>query len=807
MLAQMRRRPPVVPARDPPVVARKAAQLPGLSRSLALAGIHTSGSAGETRGIAVSQPEDPEEREADRVADHIMRSADESCDCGGACEQCASESAGGAGLKRMTRPSSPRMHVPDGTSVRRALSSAGSRLDESERAFMERRFGSDFSDVRVHSGAEASSAAASVNARAFTVGHDVVFSTGQYTPGASSGRWLLAHELTHFVQQQPSSMQVLRSGKKRAIGGAACRGADCSPGEARLLVRSRTARAVLQRQASPNVLRHTGHWGAIDSPAVLGLWAKEAAIKKLWTGQNVRTVQEAPDKMADLVEGALPKLRAALRSENEFTGSTEARADADEALRLRWQLIRDPVLEEFLKRYTGVFSQALAHTPQGCALLTRPDEITRVRHQPFNQSAFTGHGHDMLHKGDIRGVREVLDIKGCGPLENCGVGDTDYIWFILKRDPSWIYVSNPWLDKFDWYIAGIAQEVAESTQFAAELFPRLLQIAGFSLGLSSRLAVILASEILSALGEQGVRSARGEEMQSALEILKGVGFGVLVAHFTGHLFGGHPSGDLAADLDRATEKAAGTARVEIATTDAALVERELSAGKARVVEDPDLIADGYRMEVDVVSEGQAHTWRQKFDGNWCRFSDGEICVRALSPAVETESAEAIFKLRQIPKALKAGAKAVFGVGKRLVRPIRAQALKATGPIDERLLEWARKARTDLVQAGVDWGKSNVVTAKVLADGKELWVVVDNPEWAMHAEGALIAEIEQLKATRLKVEVRQIFSERIPCGEGYAGCMRNVTQAFPEAEVFFGVTGRMTESSTTRALWVMYGLVK
>lgn len=85
--------------------------------------------------------------------------------------------------------------------VRKVLSSQGQALDTSTRAFMEPRFGHDFSKVRVHTDAHAAESAHAVNAYAYTVGHDVVFGTGQYAPGTSEGRKVLAHELTHVLQQ------------------------------------------------------------------------------------------------------------------------------------------------------------------------------------------------------------------------------------------------------------------------------------------------------------------------------------------------------------------------------------------------------------------------------------------------------------------------------------------------------------------------------------------------------------------------------------------------------------------------------
>jgi hypothetical protein len=70
---------------------------------------------------------------------------------------------------------------------------------------MEPRFGHDFSGVRVHTDAKSAESARAVNAMAYTVGQDVVFASGQYVPQAGAGRWLLAHELAHVIQQQPAA--------------------------------------------------------------------------------------------------------------------------------------------------------------------------------------------------------------------------------------------------------------------------------------------------------------------------------------------------------------------------------------------------------------------------------------------------------------------------------------------------------------------------------------------------------------------------------------------------------------------------
>ncbi len=86
-------------------------------------------------------------------------------------------------------------------SVYDVLNSSGQPLDEAVRAFMEPRFGHDFSQVRIHTGDQAAESAAAVNALAYTVGRDIVFGQGQYAPHTHEGQRLIAHELSHTLQQ------------------------------------------------------------------------------------------------------------------------------------------------------------------------------------------------------------------------------------------------------------------------------------------------------------------------------------------------------------------------------------------------------------------------------------------------------------------------------------------------------------------------------------------------------------------------------------------------------------------------------
>ena len=91
------------------------------------------------------------------------------------------------------------------STVNRALESGGSPLGGQTRNLMESRFGHDFSHVRVHTDTRAEESAQAVQARAYTIGSDIVFRSGEYNPGSQDGDKLIAHELTHVIQQGGTS--------------------------------------------------------------------------------------------------------------------------------------------------------------------------------------------------------------------------------------------------------------------------------------------------------------------------------------------------------------------------------------------------------------------------------------------------------------------------------------------------------------------------------------------------------------------------------------------------------------------------
>ena len=164
--------------------------------------------------LGVNKPGDQYEHQADRVADQVMRMpATETHDQSGVmnaqqpniqrmCAGCEDE------LQTKERAGATPHVTPEVASGIQSIRGGGQALSESSRSFFESRFGKNFSDVRIHSDTHADQLARNVNARAFTLGRDVVFSQGQYQPGTHEGRRLMAHELTHVLQQGHSNGQV-----------------------------------------------------------------------------------------------------------------------------------------------------------------------------------------------------------------------------------------------------------------------------------------------------------------------------------------------------------------------------------------------------------------------------------------------------------------------------------------------------------------------------------------------------------------------------------------------------------------------
>jgi len=179
---------------------------------------------------------------------------------------------------------------------------------------MERRFAHDFSAVRVHTGAEADRAARGFDARAFAVGRDIVFRSGTYAPHSSEGRGLIAHELTHVVQQERGSASLQR----RAVsnpGDAAEREAQGNAGRAdgaKPLTAAEPPSAVLHRDAAG-----IGAGIALGVSGAIGLGFTIAALAGAFSSENFSD-RELKDYLGHLQEKQSP--------EGGLNGDNKARA-------------------------------------------------------------------------------------------------------------------------------------------------------------------------------------------------------------------------------------------------------------------------------------------------------------------------------------------------------------------------------------------------------------------------------------------------------------------------------------------------
>ncbi len=174
--------------------------------------------------LSINQPNDVYEQEADAMADKVMRMKDDNpaqssffkpsaINVQRKCHHCKEEEK-----KQLQRKEINNDETVTTSSTENYISSIngkGRSLSTDERKFFEPRFGYDFSSVQLHTNAEANQSAKNINALAYTHQNNIVFNANQYQPNNNDGKKLLAHELTHVVQQQSTSIN--RSNIQRAI--------------------------------------------------------------------------------------------------------------------------------------------------------------------------------------------------------------------------------------------------------------------------------------------------------------------------------------------------------------------------------------------------------------------------------------------------------------------------------------------------------------------------------------------------------------------------------------------------------------
>lgn len=187
--------------------------------------------------------------------------------------------------------------------VRDAVGAPGQPLDAATRAFMEPRFGRDFSRVRVHSGTVAERSAEAVAARAYTLGSNVVFARGEYSPGTDAGRRLLAHELAHVVQQGDGASSTVQ--RQPAPAGAAPAASGGAPAAAAAAPAASTCPPIgAQAQAACSAAQ----------PNVTDATTGKPVVYSVWAAQCVPTVSDAQLAVVKRIEDMrIAALDSALR--------------------------------------------------------------------------------------------------------------------------------------------------------------------------------------------------------------------------------------------------------------------------------------------------------------------------------------------------------------------------------------------------------------------------------------------------------------------------------------------------------------
>ena len=275
--------------------------------------------------FAISSPGDKFEQEADRIADQVMRMpSSEEHGFNAAADEVPATSPGlNERILRHANGVAPQRKVASDFTSRLG---EGRPLDSESRRYFEPRFNRDFSSVRVHADDAAARNAKMINARAYTVGHDVVFAAGEYSPDSDHGKRLLAHELTHVIQQT----QAAAPRADRKLQRTDARGAQVNPSD-----------PVHEIEISPlpatgnfKVFRSVGDSAEAGAAPAGGAPARGAPAQPAVRGFEIDVLA------SEAVEGFLERAAARalgvdirVRSMDDMIGQVETRAGAGSCVR------------------------------------------------------------------------------------------------------------------------------------------------------------------------------------------------------------------------------------------------------------------------------------------------------------------------------------------------------------------------------------------------------------------------------------------------------------------------------------------
>ena len=267
----------------------------------------------------------------------------------------------------------------------------GSPLEDEVKSFMEPRFGNDFSSVRIHTGGDAVQMNKELHAQAFTHGSDVYFNEGKYNPGSNEGKQLLAHELTHVVQQTGKDSK--RHSKNAEVKSPSSRLTtdkipliQTIPGDPFDLLGAKNDQLRFTQRSFPKLSLptvcprcHDEKPSGIQLPQLIDReateprlveWGKESD-KILHHGGSIRILQLDPNALDTLVDDYGVGLTKRITSSNEFEGPDIAREKGANTIRDRWGDIRLIVRERLSNWYREQLFEAVALTPKWALSGTR----------------------------------------------------------------------------------------------------------------------------------------------------------------------------------------------------------------------------------------------------------------------------------------------------------------------------------------------------------------------------------------------------------------------------------------------------
>ena len=262
--------------------------------------------------LVVGPVNDPYEQEADRVADHVMRMPDTEVattsekDPGPVVQRLCTDCEDEEQVQRQPEDEeeeeiqTKREGGPTGGEVSakqtaeiESIKTGGEPLHPASRNFFEQRFGHDFSNVRIHSDDRAAQSAKGIHAQAYTTGHHIVFGAGHYSPDTHAGQKLLAHELTHVIQQG-SGEHIQRKEK---------------PGLAHVVQRSTTQQRVMR---APDDLTEKAHYPTAEERGnVKGIFDPQQTAAEESGSTTVDPVTEPAKfrtEMKDCMDGYIGKV-------------------------------------------------------------------------------------------------------------------------------------------------------------------------------------------------------------------------------------------------------------------------------------------------------------------------------------------------------------------------------------------------------------------------------------------------------------------------------------------------------------------